>query len=262
MKTLMKPNHRKRLHCARHRHRQLLSERQRHGKSCPTAFMVRTATAAATAAATTAEVRRCSPPPPPVGLAHRAGSHACRRLRRCDLSRASGFPTQAMVMEEIDIEHVLPTALDTRRKFFVAEGGVRVSSPSRKPASLPPARSLSLSLASRRESSRHGVHPPLFSLTRPRCFFQDLHEECIVVQDKDFDVENSIFGVLPEKVKALMAANQARHFPPFSRCVFVSMPCAFSHFSLVFSHISLMLRRGDEDCEGDGEDLSSCCTVL
>lgn len=36
----------------------------------------------------------------------------------------------------------------------------------------------------------------------------------------------------------------------------------FSHFSLVFSHISLMLRRGDEDCEGDGEDLSSCCSVF
>ena len=68
-------------------------------------------------------------------------------------------------MDRIDVEHVLPTPLDVRRKFFVAEGGVR-----------------------------------------------DLQAECVVVQDEDFDVENSIFAVLPEKIKLMAAANQ---FKPY-----------------------------------------------
>lgn len=41
---------------------------------------------------------------------------------------------------------------------------------------------------------------------------RDLADECIVVQDKDFDVENSIFGVLPEKMKMAMAANQKKPY--------------------------------------------------
>ena len=69
-------------------------------------------------------------------------------------------------MEAIDSEHVLPTALDTRRKFFVSEGAVR-------------------------------------NMTG---------QECIVVQDKDFDVDNSIFGVLPEKMKMAMAAGQMKPY--------------------------------------------------
>lgn len=68
-------------------------------------------------------------------------------------------------MEQIDVAHVLPTPLDVRRKFFVAEGGVR-----------------------------------------------DLQAECIVVQDKDFDVDSSIFGVLPEKIKMAAAANQLKPY--------------------------------------------------
>ena len=65
-------------------------------------------------------------------------------------------------MEQVDVQHVLPTPLDVRRKFFVAEG--------------------------------------------------DMQAECIVVQDTDFDVESSIFGVLPEKVKLMAAANQVKPY--------------------------------------------------
>ena len=47
---------------------------------------------------------------------------------------------------------------------------------------------------------------------KPAVAVRDLADECIVVQDKDFDVENSIFGVLPEKMKMALAANQKKSY--------------------------------------------------
>ena len=41
---------------------------------------------------------------------------------------------------------------------------------------------------------------------------QDLAKESVVVQDKDFDVENSIFGVLPEPMKKMIGQNQMKAY--------------------------------------------------
>lgn len=41
---------------------------------------------------------------------------------------------------------------------------------------------------------------------------RDLRAECIVVPDKDFDVDSSIFGVLPEKIKMAAAASQMKPY--------------------------------------------------